>query len=247
MAGCTRFWSSPLAGLRLPAGLRLFASGLALALVAGPALAVDLSVSPKRTKTITVSAEDKASPKTIKYKLQAENGAKVGWRLKRYPKWLVPEATSGKAKRKPAKLRLTVKTSKVRKLKPGIYSSAIRFTYGTEAAKRAKLRRTVVLIVEGDATAGRDLFTGSCSGCHDLYQNTSGPFLLTVYGRAAGTAAGFDYSDALVAYGEVWQEENLDAWLTNSQKLVPGARMYMKLRDPADRMNIIAYLKSISP
>jgi len=217
-----------------------------LFLFAGEASAVDLSVSPKNEKTLYKPEGGTASPKALKYILKATDGKKVRWTLKSYPKWLVPEATSGKAKKKKAKLRFAANTAVIDALAPGFYKKSISFVYGKKK-KKTKVRRNVTLIVEGNATDGRDLFQAKCSGCHDLYQNKSGPYIFDVYGRKAGTANGFDHSDALRKYGKVWEEENLNDWLADTQKLVKNADMYFRLKDPAERMNIIAYLKGISP
>jgi cytochrome c len=218
----------------------------ALFLGAGEASAVDLNVNPKKPKTVSYSSDGNPSSNTVKYKLNAVDGRKVRWKLKSYPNWLVPDAISGKAKKKRKKLVLAVDAAVIETMERGIYTSAIKFKYRNGKKKR-KIRRTVILVVEGDPAVGRDLFVGKCSGCHDLFMNKSGPYLGDVYGRVAGTAGGFNYSDAIVDYGKVWEEENLNDWLKNTQKLVPGAAMYLKVGSEADRMNIIAYLKAISP
>jgi len=212
----------------------------------GEAGAVDLNVSPKKPKTVSYSSDGVPSSYAVKYKLNAVDGPKVRWKLKSYPDWLVPEAISGKAKKKRKKLVLAVDAAVIEMMERGIYSSAIMFKY-RDGKKKRKIRRTVTLVVEGDPALGRDLFVNKCSGCHDLFMNKSGPYLGDVYGRVAGTASGFNYSDALVDYAKVWEEENLNDWLKNTQKLVPGASMYLKVESEADRMNIIAYLKAISP
>ncbi len=235
-----RFFAAPFRFGMLAAVLAAFA------LTAGEAAAVDLSVSPKNEKTLYRSEDGKTSPAAVKYALKATDGKKVRWTLKSYPVWLVPEATSGRAKKKKAKLRLSANIAVIDGLAPGFYTKSLTFTYG-KGKKARKVRRNVTLIVEGNATEGRDLFMAKCSGCHDLYQNKSGPYIFNVYGRRAGTANGFDHSDALRKYGKVWEEENLNDWLANTQKLVKNANMYFRLKDPAERMNIIAYLKDISP
>ena len=43
--------------------------------------------------------------------------------------------------------------------------------------------------------------------------------------------------------GIVWNEATLDKWLTNPQGLVPGAKMFYHLADPADRADVIAFLR----
>ena len=75
-----------------------------------------------------------------------------------------------------------------------------------------------------------------------------GPPLRGVYGRAAGTIAGFTYSSAFkrVLHGMVWNRSALHVWLTNTQKLAPGSLMFYKQPDPEIRRLIISYLEANS-
>ncbi len=93
----------------------------------------------------------------------------------------------------------------------------------------------------GDAARGK-LFYQSCSGCHSIDENDVGPRHRGVVGRAAGAIAGYAYSAALKGSGIVWTPANLDRWLTNPQKLVPGAKMYFSVGSAQNRADIIAYL-----
>ena len=94
----------------------------------------------------------------------------------------------------------------------------------------------------GDAVRGADVYEGSCGGCHSLDANRVGPAHRGVVGRKAGTAPDFNYSPALKASGVSWTPENLDAWLTNPQGFVKGARMGFRLSDAQKRADVIAYL-----
>ena len=64
-------------------------------------------------------------------------------------------------------------------------------------------------------------------------------------GRTAGSLADFNYSKAVKNSGIVWDEQTLDKWLTNPQAFIPGQRMNFKVADPADRADLIAYLKTL--
>jgi cytochrome c len=102
---------------------------------------------------------------------------------------------------------------------------------------------------KGDAAAGK-LVYAQCMSCHKIDKSGKsgiGPNLYKVIGRRAGTLTGFRYSPAMVASGRVWTEEALDAYLISPAKALPGGRMpYAGLRNPADRANVIAYIKSVS-
>lgn len=93
----------------------------------------------------------------------------------------------------------------------------------------------------GDPARGK-LFYQSCSGCHSIDENDVGPRHRGVVGRPAGAIAGYAYSAALKGSGIVWTPANLDRWLTNPQKLVPGAKMYFSVGSAQNRADIIAYL-----
>jgi len=93
----------------------------------------------------------------------------------------------------------------------------------------------------GHPATGAKLYQ-ACMGCHSLDDNDVGPRHRGVVGRHAGAVPGYDYSPALRKSGLVWTPARLDQWLTNPQKLVPGAKMYFSVARPQDRADIIAYL-----
>jgi cytochrome c len=94
-----------------------------------------------------------------------------------------------------------------------------------------------------DTSKGAELFGKRCGGCHALDRDKEGPRLQGVYGRAAGSVASFQYSDALKKSGIKWQEDTLDKWLTETEKLVPGNDMAFRVVNPDERREIIAFLK----
>lgn len=92
---------------------------------------------------------------------------------------------------------------------------------------------------------GKMLYESRCIGCHSLDSNRTGPAHRGVFGRRAGVVPGYDYSPALKASGLVWTKENLDLWLTDPEKLVPGQKMGYSVPDARDRSDLVAYLKSL--
>jgi len=96
-----------------------------------------------------------------------------------------------------------------------------------------------------DVGKGRSLFERRCTGCHRLDDIRSGPRLRGVVGRAAGSDAGFPYSDALKASRLTWSEATLDRWLANPDALVPDNDMAFRVSEATERAQIIAYLKSV--
>ena len=93
----------------------------------------------------------------------------------------------------------------------------------------------------GDPVHGKAVYA-VCMGCHSLDENDVGPKHRGVIGRVAGSVPGYAYSQALKDSGITWSEENLDRWLTNPQKFVPGAKMFFAMPNQKDRADVIAYL-----
>jgi cytochrome c len=92
---------------------------------------------------------------------------------------------------------------------------------------------------------GAAVYDDRCSGCHVLDGVGQGPNLRGVMGRKAGSLAGFDYTPALKASGLTWGATNLDQWLINPQKVVPGTAMNTVVPDVRERHDLIAYLAAL--
>lgn len=99
---------------------------------------------------------------------------------------------------------------------------------------------------EGDAAAGATVFA-QCAACHAVgagAQNSVGPVLNGVIGRAAGTYPSYRYSSAMRKSGLTWDEGTLKAYLKGPEKLLPGTKMaFPGLASDGDLANVIAYLK----
>lgn len=99
----------------------------------------------------------------------------------------------------------------------------------------------------GDVANGEKVFM-ICKSCHTTVQGGSdmtGPNLWGVFGRKAGTEGSFKYSDGLKAAGFVWDPAHVDTWITNPKAMIPDTKMsFAGVKDPKDRVDLIAYLKS---
>lgn len=98
----------------------------------------------------------------------------------------------------------------------------------------------------GDAAAGGLAFV-QCADCHSTRSgNGTGPGLLGVVGRRAGTHPGFDYSPAMTRSGLTWDAKTLDAYLAGPKTVVPGTTMdFPGVTDPAERADLVAYLATL--
>lgn len=101
----------------------------------------------------------------------------------------------------------------------------------------------------GNAEKGKTVFL-QCKTCHVREEgvNRIGPSLAGIVGRAAGSVAGYQYSDANKNSGITWTPEKLFQYLENPQRIVPGTKMaFAGLAQPQDRADVIAYLQSDLP
>ncbi len=101
----------------------------------------------------------------------------------------------------------------------------------------------------GDAALGEKVFK-KCKACHvvDSDKNKTGPHLVNIIGRQAGSVEGFKkYSKAIQESGIVWDEATLDGFLEKPKSYLKGTRMaFAGLKKEEDRANVIAYLKQFS-
>lgn len=104
---------------------------------------------------------------------------------------------------------------------------------------------------QADLAAGKIVFNQKCANCHTMSSEPAhgptGPNLIGVVGRTAGTIPGWDFSPALRDSKIVWTEENLNKWLTDPDAFVPGSAMPMKVPIKFDREDVIGYIKSVKP
>ena len=97
-----------------------------------------------------------------------------------------------------------------------------------------------------DVVGGKIIYQTQCSLCHSVDGKGIGPQHRNVVGRAVASVAGYDYSPALKKLGGTWTPSRLDEWLSGTQKMAPGNKMFFEVDDPVQRRMIVAYLQSVS-
>jgi cytochrome c len=109
-----------------------------------------------------------------------------------------------------------------------------------------------VLLANADVSAGERV-SRRCASCHSFEQggaNMTGPYMYGVVGREVGVVDGYNYSNAMAEYAEggvEWGYDNLNAYLERPADYIEGTAMsFAGLRDPEDRANIIAYMRTLS-
>jgi len=117
-----------------------------------------------------------------------------------------------------------------------------RATAALAAAASGMLSLTPPATAAGDASHGEEIYQ-SCQDCHSLDSNDVGPKHRGVFGRKAASVPDYSYSAALKNSGITWDQDSLDKWLTDPQKLVPGSKMFFHLDSAQDRADVIEYLK----
>ena len=80
---------------------------------------------------------------------------------------------------------------------------------------------------DGDPEIGKQVFKQNCSICHSPLPGKVivGPPLFGVVGRPTTSVAGYNYSPANVAAHLIWTPTQLDKYIENPQKIVPGTKM----------------------
>ena len=101
-------------------------------------------------------------------------------------------------------------------------------------------------VLAEDVAKGEKVFK-RCKACHyaDKEKNKTGPYLVDVIGRKAGSIDGYKYSKAMRESQLVWDDATLTEYLKAPKKFLKGTKMaFAGLKKEADIKNVIAYLKT---
>lgn len=135
-------------------------------------------------------------------------------------------------------------------LEEAAYKIEVPETLGAGGAAEEEVLDLGAMLRNADVSAGESQ-ARKCVSCHTFEVGggaLTGPNLHGVVGREAGAVSGFNYSSAMNDYGQPWLYENLNAYLENPRGYIQGTAMsFAGIRDDEDRVDLIAYLASISP
>jgi cytochrome c len=119
----------------------------------------------------------------------------------------------------------------------------------TDAERKAMLASLPAAYQAADLDNGQAKFA-TCKSCHTVAKGAEamvGPNLWGVFGRKAGGAPGYAYSDGMKALGVVWDADKINTWITRPSAMVAGTKMtYVGMENPKDRVDVIAYLKTVT-
>ena len=94
---------------------------------------------------------------------------------------------------------------------------------------------------------GKKLFVQKCAQCHTIDEgapNKQGPNLFGLHGSQSGQK-NYSYTDANKDSGIIFDSKNLDTYLTNPKKMIPGTKMiFAGLSKKGERKALIAYMES---
>jgi cytochrome c2 len=111
------------------------------------------------------------------------------------------------------------------------------------------------VISNADAQRGRELASLRCGVCHTvaagdpdpLNTANNGPPLIGLIGRPVADFGGFDYSEALIAYGGEWTAERLYQFALSPMLTVPGTEMnWPPELTPEEVADVTAYFVSVA-
>jgi len=123
----------------------------------------------------------------------------------------------------------------------------IRIWTGAAAAVAISLAGGPAIAQSGDATRGQRVFNQQCRACHTLEKDgasVAGPNLHDLFGRKAGSAAGYAFSEAMTKSGIVWDDATLTEYNRDPKAKVPGTKMVFNgVKQAPQLADLVAYLK----
>lgn len=120
-----------------------------------------------------------------------------------------------------------------------------------DAAPAAEAEKPIAFYLASATPEKGEATFKKCAACHTIDKggaNGIGPNLYGIVGDVHDHAAGFGYSEALLAMkGKVWTWDEMSAWLKSPKTYAPGTKMaFAGIAKPEDRAAVMVYLNSKS-
>jgi cytochrome c len=136
--------------------------------------------------------------------------------------------------------------------KPGYAITVVEESAGAAAEAPDVIPDWGTVLPAANVQAGADV-AKKCQSCHNLDKggpNLTGPNLFGVEGRKPGSHPGFAYSATMTDFGSkspAWNYDHLYTFLKSPQAVMAGTKMtFVGLKKPEDRINVIAYLRTLN-
>jgi len=126
-----------------------------------------------------------------------------------------------------------------------VSSTAAQSGVGADEIKEVAEYLRETRFAQADLRRG-ELLSLACQACHTFdagQRHGLGPNLYRIFGRRAGSADGFEYSEVLGNSDLIWTPEALEAWLAEPSRFLAGNNMaFAGYRSETDRGDLLAYL-----
>jgi cytochrome c len=132
----------------------------------------------------------------------------------------------------------------------GVPDESAAKTAGAPAAAAAEAPPDWGTVLASASVSDGEKISARCGQCHTLDKGGAtkiGPNLWGIVDRARASVAGFSYSSAMSSDHAPWSYDKLFTYLKLPAAMVPGTKMsFAGLQSAQDRINLIAYLRTLS-
>jgi cytochrome c len=135
--------------------------------------------------------------------------------------------------------------------KPAFIVEGVVEEQSADAGAPAEAEKPIAFYLASASPEKGEAVFKKCAACHSIDKggpNGIGPNLYGIVGDVHDHAAGFGYSDALMAMkGKPWTWDEMSSWLKSPKTYAPGTKMaFAGVAKPEDRAALLVFLNSKS-